>query len=65
MQSYRFAVVIERDADGDFAFCPQLQGCYTQGNSYEEALSNIKDAHSFNEVAGEHASFLAALVTLL
>ncbi len=23
---------------------PELQGCYTQGNSYEEALRNIKDA---------------------
>ena len=26
------------------AFCPALQGCYTQGASYEEALSNLEDA---------------------
>jgi len=44
MKSYRFSVVIEKDADGYFAFCPELQGCYTQGESYEEALENIKDA---------------------
>ena len=43
MQNYRLAVVIEKDADGYFAFWPQLQGCYTQGDSYEEALRNIED----------------------
>lgn len=30
--------------DGYFAFCPELQGCYSQGETYEEALANIKDA---------------------
>jgi predicted RNase H-like HicB family nuclease len=44
MQNYHFSVVIERDKEGYFAFCPELQGCYTQGDSYEEALENIKDA---------------------
>ena len=37
-------MVIEKDADGYFAFCPELQGCYTQGDTYEEALENIRDA---------------------
>ena len=44
MSVYRFSVVIERDMDGYFALCPELQGCYTQGDTYEEALKNIKDA---------------------
>ena len=44
MKNYRFSVVIERDEDGYFACCPKLQGCYTQGQSYEEVLENIKDA---------------------
>ncbi|SFM80221.1 type II toxin-antitoxin system HicB family antitoxin [Thermodesulforhabdus norvegica] len=44
MRTYRFSVVIERDKDGYFAFCPELQGCYTQGDTYEEVLENIKDA---------------------
>lgn len=44
MAHYRFTVVIERDEEGYFAFCPELQGCYTQGETYEEALRNIKDA---------------------
>jgi predicted RNase H-like HicB family nuclease len=37
-------VVVEKDADGYFAFCPELQGCYSQEDTYEEALENIKDA---------------------
>jgi len=44
MNTYRFSVVIEKDADGYFAFCPELQGCYTQGGTYEETLANIRDA---------------------
>lgn len=44
MASYRLAVVIEKDNDGYFAYCPALQGCTTQGDTYEEALANIRDA---------------------
>jgi predicted RNase H-like HicB family nuclease len=44
MKTYRFSIVIEKDKDGYFAFCPELQGCYSQGENYEEALKNIKDA---------------------
>lgn len=43
MKKYRFSVVIEKDEDGYFAFSPELQGCYAQGDSYEEVLENIKD----------------------
>jgi len=44
VSTYRFTAVIEKDEDGYFAFCPELQGCYTQGDTYEEALENIRDA---------------------
>lgn len=44
MSAYKFSVVVEKDSEGYFAFCPELQGCYTQGDSYEEVLENIKDA---------------------
>lgn len=44
MEHFQFSIVIEGDADGYFAFCPSLQGCYTQGDTYEEVLANIKDA---------------------
>ncbi len=41
---YRFSVVIEKDEDGYYAFSPELQGCYSQGDSYEETMENIRDA---------------------
>jgi len=44
MATYKFSVVIEKDIDGYFASCPELQGCYTQGDTYEEVSANIKDA---------------------
>lgn len=45
MPDYKFTVVVERDEDGLYvASVPLLQGCYTQGETYEEALENIKDA---------------------
>lgn len=44
MKGYNFPIIIESDKDGYFAFCPKLQGCYSQGDTYEEALKNIKDA---------------------
>jgi predicted RNase H-like HicB family nuclease len=37
-------VVIERDRDGYYAECPVLQGCYTQGDTYDEVVANLKDA---------------------
>jgi predicted RNase H-like HicB family nuclease len=44
MKTYRFSVVIEHDDAGFFAHCPELQGCYTQGRTYDDALENIRDA---------------------
>jgi len=44
MRNLSLPVVIEADADGYFVSCPALQGCYSQGETYEEALANIKDA---------------------
>ena len=44
MKKYQMQVVIEQDEDGEYvASCPALEGCYTQGNTFEEAMENIKD----------------------
>ncbi len=48
MEKYKISVVIEKDENGYFAFCPSIQGCYTQGDTYEEVLENIKDAIKLN-----------------
>ncbi len=44
MKTYRFAIVVEKDEEGYFAYCPELQGCYTQGDTFEEVMANIRDA---------------------
>ena len=41
---YNFSVIIERDKNGYFVSCPELQGCYSQGDTYEEAMENVRDA---------------------
>ncbi len=44
MPTYRFQVVIEQDEDGLYvAECPALQGCYTQGATFEEAIENVRE----------------------
>lgn len=42
--SYKVSVIIEKDEYGYYAYCPELEGCQTQGDSLEEVLSNIKEA---------------------
>jgi predicted RNase H-like HicB family nuclease len=37
-------VILESDEDGYFVSCPALQGCYSQGETCEEALENVRDA---------------------
>ena len=48
MNKFTLPVIVEKDEDGYFASCPSLQGCYTQGDTYEEILENIKDAISLH-----------------
>jgi len=42
--SYKVSVIIEKDKYGYYAYCPELEGCQTQGDSLEEVLNNIKEA---------------------
>ncbi len=38
------SVVIEKDENGFYAWCPELKGCQSQGTTLEEAIANIKEA---------------------
>jgi predicted RNase H-like HicB family nuclease len=38
------SVVIEKDEAGFYAWCPELKGCQSQGNTLEEAIANIREA---------------------
>jgi len=42
--SKKLTAVIEQDDHGYFAFCPELKGCHTQGDTFEDALSNLREA---------------------
>jgi predicted RNase H-like HicB family nuclease len=42
--THKVSVVIERDADGYYAWCPELRGCQSQGKTVEESLTNIQEA---------------------
>ena len=38
-----YTVIFERDEDGYSVSVPALQGCLTQGDTFEEAQDNAKD----------------------
>jgi predicted RNase H-like HicB family nuclease len=42
--AYRLTAVIEKDSDGYYAYCPELKGCQSQGETFEEAQANIQEA---------------------
>ncbi len=40
----KVSIVIEKDENGYYAYCPELPGCQTQGDTFEEINANIKEA---------------------
>lgn len=45
LQVLNYTVIFEPEEDGGYSvYCPALPGCVSQGDTYEEALSNIKEA---------------------
>ena len=45
MKKLAFLVKIELGEDGYFvASCPSLPGCFSQGKTYDEAVTNITEA---------------------
>jgi predicted RNase H-like HicB family nuclease len=42
--SRKASVVIEKDEHGFFAWCPELKGCQSQGDTLEATVANIKEA---------------------
>ncbi len=44
-QIFDYKVFLDKDPDGGYVVtCPSFQGCYSQGETIEEALENIKEA---------------------
>lgn len=45
MKVRNFAVVFEQEKDGGYSVSvPSLPGCFSQGDTFEQALDNIKEA---------------------
>jgi predicted RNase H-like HicB family nuclease len=45
MPKFQFTVVVEKDEDGVYiSSCPALQGCHSNGETYQEALENLREA---------------------
>lgn len=42
--SYKVSVITEKDNFGYYAFSPDLEGCQSQGKTFDEILNNIKEA---------------------
>ena len=55
-QALKITVTIDRDEDGVWiAECPSIPGCVSQGDTTEEALTNIQEAIKLCiEVRAEH-----------
>jgi len=40
----KLSMICSKQSNGSyFAICPEVKGCFTQGDSYEEAVANIKE----------------------
>jgi len=44
MDDYRFSVVVHRNGWGWVAVCPEFGDCEARGETYEDALANIREA---------------------
>ncbi len=42
--SNKVSIIIEKDNYGYYAFCPELDGCQSQGDTLDEVMANIKEA---------------------
>jgi predicted RNase H-like HicB family nuclease len=42
--TYKASIIVEHDDNGYYAYCPDLPGCQSQGDTYEETMVNIKEA---------------------
>lgn len=55
----RYKVRLEKNEEGYTVWCPGLPGCWSQGNSENEALENIRDAiNTYLETVKELKQFL-------
>lgn len=53
--SYKVSTIIEKDEHGYYAYCPELEGCQSQGDTLEEVMRNVREAiELYLETLPEH-----------
>lgn len=60
IQFFTFNVIFEKEDDNGYCVqVPALQGCFSQGDSFEEAVENIKEAINLylEETPGEEREY--------
>jgi predicted RNase H-like HicB family nuclease len=63
-----YKVVIQQDEDGRFnASCPELKGCHSFGDTFEDTLKNIREAIELylEDVPGEDIDRIRTRVEFL
>ena len=40
-------ILVKQDNGSYFALCPDIKGCYTQGDTFDDALAMIKELAEF------------------
>ena len=40
----KLSIICSKQSNGSYyAICPEIKGCFTQGDTYEQACSNLKE----------------------
>ena len=61
MNKHMLPIVVEKDEDGMYVVeCPVLSGCYTQGETYDEAMANIEEVIALSLEDEENKAILEA-----
>ena len=58
---YRLTISINKEEEIYYAYCTELAGCYSQGESYEEAKKNIQEALNLYLETFDEAEAIAQL----
>jgi predicted RNase H-like HicB family nuclease len=40
----KVSIVIEKNGHGYYAYCPELEGCQSQGDTFDDVMANIREA---------------------
>ncbi len=61
----KVSVVTEKDEYGYYAFCPEMRGCHSQGETLDKVMAHIKEAiELYLEALSDEKPFRSIFPTL-